>query len=162
VTLIQKIELPTPGLEELRAEARAEGYNFIDTLVKEWSTGKNHFDQPGEILLGVIERDLLIAVGGLNRDPFLADPTTGRIRRIYVRAAWRNHGIGRLLITTLLQQPKPIFTACASAPKTQLPPTSTNVSASFPSTILTRPTCCPSNCELPAPCWSAICAKPAQ
>src|ERR1700735_3318172 len=102
VTLIQKIELPTPDLEELRAEARAEGYNFIDTLLEEWSTNRNRFDQPGEILLGVIERDNLIAVGGLNRDPFLADPTTGRIRRVYVRAAWRNHGSGCSLVTTLL------------------------------------------------------------
>jgi GNAT superfamily N-acetyltransferase len=109
VTLIQKIELPTPDLEELRAEARAEGYNFIDTLLEEWSTNRNRFDQPGEILLGVIERDNLIAVGGLNRDPFLADPTTGRIRRVYVRATWRNHGIGRLLITRLLQHAQANF-----------------------------------------------------
>jgi GNAT superfamily N-acetyltransferase len=109
VIAIQKIELPTPGLDELHAETNAEGYNFIQTLLEEWPTGKNRFDQPGEILLGVIEHNNLIAVGGLNRDPFLADPTTGRIRRIYVRAAWRNHGIGCSLVTTLLDHARSHF-----------------------------------------------------
>jgi GNAT superfamily N-acetyltransferase len=109
VTAIQKIELPTPGIEELQSEASAEGYNFIDILVTDWAAGANRFDQPGEILFGCVDRDILVAVGGLNRDPFLADPTIGRIRRIYVRPAWRSNGLGQSLVTSLLEHARNNF-----------------------------------------------------
>jgi len=36
------------------------------------------------MLCGVIDEGLLIAVGGLNLDAFLAQPDVGRIRRVYV------------------------------------------------------------------------------
>lgn len=100
--LIEKIKLPVPGIEQLQAEARREGYNFLETLVSEWLTGENRFDARGEILCGHVEQGLLVAVGGLNCDPFLDDPTVGRIRRLYVRAAWRNLGIGGALLDMLL------------------------------------------------------------
>jgi GNAT superfamily N-acetyltransferase len=109
MTAIRAIPLPIPGIEELRAEARAEGYNLIDTLLEDWSTGANRFDGPGEILMGSIKHDALIAVGGLNRDPFAGDPTIGRIRRVYVRSAWRNLGIGRTLVTTLIDHARKHF-----------------------------------------------------
>jgi len=102
VPSFRPIHLPVQGIDQLRAESHAEGYNFLDTLLAEWSSGANRFDQPGEILLGAFDNRRLIAVGGLNRDPFLADPTIGRIRRIYVRSAWRNRGVGRALVTALL------------------------------------------------------------
>ena len=41
---IQKIELPVPGIERLLAEAREEGYDFIETLVDEWASAENRFD----------------------------------------------------------------------------------------------------------------------
>ena len=44
---IQKIELPVPGIERLVAEAREEGYDFIETLVDEWASVENRFDAPG-------------------------------------------------------------------------------------------------------------------
>jgi hypothetical protein len=49
---IRKIELPLPGLECLRSEARDEGYDFIETLVEEWASASNRFDAPGEALCG--------------------------------------------------------------------------------------------------------------
>jgi GNAT superfamily N-acetyltransferase len=100
---IKKIKLPIAGMDALHAEARHEGYRFIDALLDEWATTKNRFDGPGEILCGHLDRGLLVAVGGLNQDPFVGDPTIGRIRRVYVRSAWRNKGIGRALVTTLLE-----------------------------------------------------------
>ena len=106
---IQKIELPIPGMDVLNAEARSEGYRFIDKLLGEWASAKNRFDAPGEILCGHLEQDLLVAVGGLNLDPFAGDPETGRIRRVYVRPAWRNKGIGRALVTTLIGHARMTF-----------------------------------------------------
>ena len=100
--LIQQIELPVHGIEQMQAEAQHEGYRFLDTLLSEWMTGENRFDAAGEALCGHIEQGALVAIGGLNCDPFLKDPAVGRIRRLYVRCAWRNSGIGSALLETLL------------------------------------------------------------
>jgi GNAT superfamily N-acetyltransferase len=101
---IRKIVLPVPGLERLQSEARDEGYDFIETLVDEWASARNRFDAPGEALYGHLDQGLLVALGGLNCDPFAGRPDLGRIRRVYVRSAWRNQGIGRALMTALIEQ----------------------------------------------------------
>jgi GNAT superfamily N-acetyltransferase len=106
---IQKIELPIPGMERLQSEAQAEGYDFVETLVEQWASAENRFEAPGEILCGHLDQGLLVAVGGLNCDPFAGRPDVGRIRRVYVRPAWRNKGIGRSLVIRLIEQAKPHF-----------------------------------------------------
>jgi hypothetical protein len=63
--LIQQIQLPTPGIPKMQAEASSEGYRFLDTLLSEWLSGENRFDGPGEILCGCLDQDVLVAVGGL-------------------------------------------------------------------------------------------------
>jgi GNAT superfamily N-acetyltransferase len=106
---ITRIALPVAGMDELQAEARAEGYDFIDTLVRDWASGANRFDRSGETVLGCFDEDMLVAVGGLNIDPFAGDPKTGRIRRIYVRREWRRKGIGRDLVTALIEEARRSF-----------------------------------------------------
>lgn len=116
---IQKIDLPVVGIpvagipvggiDDLRAEARGEGYNFLDTLVEDWASGANRFDGQGEILCGHLEDGLLVAVGGLNRDPFAGRADMGRIRRVYVRNSWRNRGIGRALVSALVDEARKSF-----------------------------------------------------
>jgi GNAT superfamily N-acetyltransferase len=106
---IQKIELPIAGLEALHVEAKKDGYDFIDTLVDEWASGVNRFEAPGEVLCGHLNHGQLVAVGGLTIDPFTAEPGTGRIRRVYVRSAWRNQGVGRALVSTLVEEARKSF-----------------------------------------------------
>lgn len=106
---IPRIALPIAGIEELRAEARAEGYNFIEALVEDWASGVNRFDGPGEMLCGHLDQDRLAAVGGLNRDPFADCDAVGRIRRVYVRTAWRNRGIGTALVSELVDEARGHF-----------------------------------------------------
>lgn len=107
--LIEQIQLPVPGLEQIRAEARDEGFRFLETLWREWVSGENRFDAAGEVLCGHFYQGLLVAVGGLNRDPFLIDSAVARVRRLYVRRAWRNTGIGSALLDALVSAARENF-----------------------------------------------------
>lgn len=102
MTVIQRIELPLPGLNRLQAEAQEQGYDFVETLVEEWASARNRFDAAGEVLCGYLDQGQLVAVGGLNCDPFAGRLDMARIRRVYVRQGWRNQGIGRALVTALI------------------------------------------------------------
>jgi GNAT superfamily N-acetyltransferase len=108
---IHSIELPVPGMEQLQVEALQEGFLFIERLWKEWQNGKNRFTAPGEKLYGCRDHAALVAIGGLNRDPFDGRRGIGRIRRVYVRPAWRNKGIGEALLHTLVENARTSFTA---------------------------------------------------
>jgi GNAT superfamily N-acetyltransferase len=107
---IDSIELPVPGMERLQAEALQEGFFFIERLWEEWQNGKNRFSAPGEKLYGCWDGAGLVAIGGLNRDPFDGRMGIGRIRRVYVRPAWRNKGIGEALLHTLVESARTSFT----------------------------------------------------
>lgn len=105
---ISPLVLPDPRLAALVAAASREGFEFLDRLDREWNEGSNRFDGDGETLLGVCDGDALIAIGGLNLDPY--DPARGgRLRRVYVRADRRGGGIGRQLVETLLDRARPCF-----------------------------------------------------
>ena len=106
---IRKIALPIPGVELLLAEAKKEGFDFVEALIEHWETGENRFDAPGEILCGCFNGSQLVAVGGLNLDPFAGSLEVGRIRRIYVRPTWRNRGIGRSLVALLVEHARTHF-----------------------------------------------------
>ena len=108
---IHAVELPVPGLEQLQVEALQEGFLFIERLWKEWENGKNRYTGPGEKLFGCMDQAALVAIGGLNQDPFDGRSGIGRIRRVYVRPAWRNKGIGQALVHTLVENARTSFTA---------------------------------------------------
>ena len=90
-------------LKSLAAEASAEGFQFVDRLVSEWRSGVNRFSKPGEKLLGVFDGEKLIAVGGLNRDPYTQYDYVGRLRHIYVYRRYRRLGVGKKLVAALLE-----------------------------------------------------------
>ena len=93
-----------PGLDVLRAEAEGEGFRFMDRLVAEWRSGVNRFDQPGEVLLGAFRGADLLAVCGLNRDPYADQGGVGRLRHLYVRAAERRGGLTSALVRAALER----------------------------------------------------------
>jgi GNAT superfamily N-acetyltransferase len=101
--------LPLEGLDVLLAEAAAEGFAFLEPLVADWESGENRFSGPGEGFYAVFAGDQLVAIGGLNQDPFLRSPEVGRLRRIYVRAAWRRQGIGEELVKAMLADARQSF-----------------------------------------------------
>jgi GNAT superfamily N-acetyltransferase len=88
--------------EIMRAEAHAEGYAFLDRLSKDWASGAMRFDRHGEALLVAYSDDVLAAVGGITIDPVVPDAL--RMRRFYVRSAFRRTGIGRAIAQALLER----------------------------------------------------------
>jgi len=89
------LELPVAELQPLLDESRAEGFEFMDRLLAEYLNGSNQFNEPREVLFGAYCGLKLIAIGGLNRDPYLTDSDIARVRHLYVLSAWRNKGIGK-------------------------------------------------------------------
>ena len=91
-------------LNHLVEESREEGFRFLERLVNDYREVTNTFSRQGECLFGVKDEGKLIAVGGLNRDPFSGDQHTGRLRRFYVSGDYRRAGIGRALVKRILKE----------------------------------------------------------
>ena len=98
-----------PGVARLRAEAREEGFRFVDRLIEDWTAGLNKFDLPGECFLGAFMEGGLQGFCGLNRDPYLADHAICRLRHLYVQRGARRAGIGSALVQHLLMEAKANF-----------------------------------------------------
>lgn len=95
-------ELPLNELEPLREEATDQGFEFVGRLIDEFANGRNRFDNAGEALFIVRDRDVLAGIGGLNIDHYANDPGVGRVRHVYVRKAHRRHGAGRALLMAIM------------------------------------------------------------
>ena len=93
-------ELPA-DFNAMRLEARAEGHQFLDRLANDWASGAMRFDRPGEVLLAAYSNGVLAAIGGITFDPIVA--VALRMRRFYVRPAFRRTGIGREIAMALLE-----------------------------------------------------------
>ena len=90
---IERIDsLPIDRLVALATEAEATGFRGLSRLFSEWQAGGNRFDQPGEALFIATDNGGVVGVCGLNREPYLDDPTVGRIRHLYVAVAHRRKG----------------------------------------------------------------------
>ncbi|HEU4456292.1 MAG TPA: GNAT family N-acetyltransferase [Longimicrobium sp.] len=104
--------LPASSLgdvERLVEASLREGFRFLARLRDEQASGANRFDGEGEVLLGAFRGEELIAVGGLNRDPYAGDPRTGRVRHLYVLPSARRTGAGRALVRELIRRAEPWF-----------------------------------------------------
>ena len=98
------LSLPNDGFSALASAAAGEGFGFLERMQGDWTSGKNCFSAPGEYLVGIMAPEGLVAVGGLNKDPYAIEATTGRLRHLYVAVPYRRCGIGRALVNTLLSQ----------------------------------------------------------
>jgi GNAT superfamily N-acetyltransferase len=98
----------------MRREARAEGHQFLDRLASDWVSGAMRFDRPGEALLAAYSEGVLAAIGGITIDPIVPDAL--RMRRFYVRPAFRRTGIGGQIAQALLNSVRsvPVVTVNAA------------------------------------------------
>ena len=108
---IQKVtSLTLESLQSILDSSLSEGYTFIQKLWDEYDSGKVTFTEHGDILLGCYDDGRLVAIGGIHADPYLNNPTIGRIRHVYVLPEYRRSGIGRELVLTLIEAASDRFT----------------------------------------------------
>ena len=93
----------------LIVEADGEGHRFMHRLSDEWHSGQNRFHGKGEFLLGVYVEGRLVAVGGLNKDPYADIEGIGRLRHVYVTSSARRLGIGTLLVEQITREAASAF-----------------------------------------------------
>ena len=101
ITRISEIE--SVSINHLVEESLTQGFRFIERLIREYRSGFNCFDKPGEVLLTASLQGAVVGIGGLNRDPYFNDAKVGRLRHLYVQSVWRGQGIGCLLVNQLIQ-----------------------------------------------------------
>lgn len=89
---------------ELRAEAAAEGYRFVDGLWAEWSAGQYAGTDARFTAFAAVCGGELAGVGAITPDPYDPAPDLLRLRHVYVRPGHRGAGIGRVLAGALVQQ----------------------------------------------------------
>ena len=102
-------ELPPDRLADLVAESEREGFAFVRRLVDEWESGDNRFDRPGEALFAAVDDGRVVGVCGLNIDPYLPGGRVGRVRHLYVAAAFRRRGIGAGLVAAVIRAARGTF-----------------------------------------------------
>jgi GNAT superfamily N-acetyltransferase len=109
IRIIHLERLPIDDLHPMLEESRAQGFEFLDRLVDEHDRGSNRFDKPGEGLFGVYIGGEMIAIGGLNHDPYLGESDVARVRHVYVRSAWRRKGVGKRLVQHIVASAREHF-----------------------------------------------------
>ncbi|OHX51840.1 GNAT family acetyltransferase [Planococcus salinarum] len=103
-------DLSKVDVSKLVEESEAEGYRFLRRLVTQYEDGTNTFDKAGEVLYGVWDHTgELVAIGGLNRDPYSDKSGVGRLRRFYISEHVRRQGIGTKLLREILKYGKDHF-----------------------------------------------------
>lgn len=112
-TVLRIEELPAE-LDALVAASEAEGHAFLRRLRDDWREGANRFSLRGEALFEVRDRGELVAIGGLNRDPYLgadadADARVGRVRHLYVLPGARRRGVGSNLLAEIVEHAAAAF-----------------------------------------------------
>ncbi len=103
VLVRQTVGLPDQ-LDQLLLEAEAEGFNMVSVLQDEWRNGTNRFERPGEILALATVGGEVAGIGGATQD--FMDSSWLRMRRFYVRPAYRRQGIGREIALFVLEHAK--------------------------------------------------------
>ena len=102
IQLIRIIDDLPDGIDALLADAASEGAGNMARLAQDWASGQR-FDGDGEALLGALLAGELAGIGGLSVEPAACERAR-RVRRFYVRPAFRRQGMARTLASALVQE----------------------------------------------------------
>ncbi len=86
-------------------ESSAEGFDTFSVLRDEWANGSNRFERTGEVLMLATVGGKAAGVGGITQD--FVEAGCLRMRRFYVRPAYRRLGIGRKISLCVLEHARP-------------------------------------------------------
>ena len=100
IRIVRLHDLPA-GMEELRAEATADGIRNMGLLVSQWLDGTQRYDKPGEAMFGAFEGERLAGIGCVKIETGAAEPAM-RMRRLYVARGARGKGVGRALAVAMI------------------------------------------------------------
>lgn len=100
--IIKELEFIPDQFEDLINLSMKEGFYFVERLKTAWLSGSNCFSKPGEKLLGAFINNQIIAICGINIDPYTEEHKTGRIRHLYVHPDHRRKGIAKVLLKNII------------------------------------------------------------
>lgn len=107
--IIPILDLMKESIDHLVVASENEGFNFLRRLVNDWKSGKNRFNQEGEGLYKLVQGDLVIGLGGINRDPYNSNVGSGRLRRLYILPKFRKQGFGYQLVQVIIAHHRTYF-----------------------------------------------------
>jgi len=118
VSIVRHFEGLPHGFDVMRAEAAAEGVRNMAMLATEFGSVDDPYVEPGALFAAFADGELA-GVGGVTVQASLAEPAM-RMRRLYVRPAFRRAGVARALAGAMMQQgfqtaPLLVLNAAASA-----------------------------------------------
>ena len=104
MTQVVRLDAALPeSFAALNACAKAEGYNFLDRLAKNWQGGAYLGDADASVF-GVFGMENLVAIGAQTADEYDPSPDHRRLRHFYVHPDARRNGVGRALAGALIQE----------------------------------------------------------
>jgi GNAT superfamily N-acetyltransferase len=103
IQLVRIIDDLPDGFDALLADAASEGVSHMARLAEGWASGDQRFEDNSEALLGALLAGELAGIGGLSIEPAAAEPAR-RVRRFYVRPAFRRQGVASTLASALIQE----------------------------------------------------------
>lgn len=101
--------LNVDDVNSLALESEKEGFRFCRRLYDEYESGANRFDRDGEALFVAHQSDRIVGICGLNQDPYSQFGNVGRVRRLYVHPDFRQSGVGRWLVSTVILEAKRFY-----------------------------------------------------
>ena len=90
---------------ELLHDACTEGFDTMSVLRDEWAEGSHRFDRLGEMLVLATVDGNAAGIGGITQD--FVEAGWLRMRRFYVRPAYRRLGLGRQIALHILEHALP-------------------------------------------------------
>lgn len=107
--LIHQVDLTKNDICLLLEESIGDGHNHIRRLFNEYQNGVNRFEDTGEALYAASINGEIIAVCGLNKDPYSNSTEIGRVRRLYLLKKHRRNGIAKMLMQAIIDQARKKF-----------------------------------------------------
>jgi GNAT superfamily N-acetyltransferase len=107
--VIREVSQLPDEILKLVEQSSAEGFQFVARLVDDWNRDANRFSVQGECFVEARCDESLVAVGGLNLDPYADSLSVSRLRHVYVIPDFRRRGVGRAVVDHLVDQARMRF-----------------------------------------------------